>query len=143
MKNIIIIFITLIILSSCSTSKKIEPETCELTDYKQVFDEMAFIVGKLREEVHILGTETNPDYSSIYSETSELLEKTKEIQAPSCLEKSKGLLISTIESALVGIDFYQDGESEKAINHINENTQEILNLYIEELILISSRQPSD
>lgn len=142
MKKIIIIIFTLILLGSCSTTKKIEPEICELTDYKQVFDEMAFIVGKLKEQIHILGTESSPDFSMIHSETTDLLETTKKIQAPNCLEKSKGLLISTIESTIVGIELFQAGERSEAINHINEKTQEILSQYIDELILVMNYQPS-
>lgn len=109
MRKIITIIFALVLISSCSTFSKPEPETCDLTDSKQFMDEMAIIVGTLRENVHILGTETNPDYSAINSEASELLEKAKEIQAPTCLEKSKGLLISTIESTIVGIDLFQAG----------------------------------
>lgn len=127
-------------MSSCSSSSALEPETCDLTENEQVMDEMAFIVGTLREIVHILGTETDPDYSAISSETSDLLEKANDIQAPSCLEKAKGLLVSTIESTMVGIEYFQSGESEKAIKYINEKTNEILMQYIQELMTVMSTE---
>jgi hypothetical protein len=105
-------------------------------------DEMASSVEKLREQIHILGTETQANYAAIHSETSDLLETTKKIQVPKCLGKSKELLISTIESTIVGIELFQAGEPSKAINHINENTQEILTQYLQELISVINSQPN-
>lgn len=136
MKKLILIGIMLVLLSSCAISKDVDQKACNLIDHKQVLDEMAFVVEKLRVIIHTLGTETNPDYSAIKSETSDLLTAAKNIHAPSCLEKSKGLLISTIESAIIGIDYFQNGESEEAIKHINEQTNDILNQYIQELITL-------
>ena len=141
MKKIIIIIITLALITSCSRSSQTEPEICDLSDHRQVLDEMASSISKLKEQIHILGTESNPDFSTIYTETSDLLETTKKIQAPGCLEKSKELLISTIESTIVGIELFQSGEPIKATDHINENTQEILNQYIQELITVIGNQP--
>ena len=89
MKKIIIIIITLALITSCSRSSQTEPEICDLSDHRQVLDEMASSISKLKEQIHILGTESNPDFSTIYTETSDLLETTKKIQAPGCLEKSK------------------------------------------------------
>lgn len=140
MRKIVIIIIALILLSSCSASSKVEPETCDLSEHKQVMDEMASTVEKLKEQIHMLGTESKPDYAEIHSEISDLLETTKKIQVPKCLEKSKELLISTIESTIDGIKLFQAGESTKAINHINENTQEIINQYIQELISVINSQ---
>jgi len=141
MKKIIYMIIAIILMSSCSTSLKSEPETCDLTEHKQVMDEMASSISKLKEQIHILGTQSNPDYSTIFAETSDLLDTTKKIQAPVCLEKSKELLISTIESTIDGIKLFQSGEPIKATNHINKNTQEILNQYIQELITVIGNQP--
>ena len=138
MKKFVLIVIVLMMIGGCSSTITSTPETCEIKDHKQVFDTMGFVVGKLKEQIHTLGTETSPDYLTIKSETYDLLETTKRIQAPSCLEKSKGLLISTIDSMMVGIDFFLAGESEEAIKHINENTNEILNQYIQELIVVMS-----
>lgn len=140
MKNIVTIIIALVLISSCSTASKPEPETCDLTEHKQVMDDMALSVGKLKEQIHKLGTESNPDFTTIYTETSVLLETTKKIEVPGCLEKSKKLLISTIESTIVGIKIFQTGEIVKATNHINENTQEILNQFIQELISVIDNQ---
>lgn len=71
-----------------------------------------------------------------------MLETTKKIEVPNCLGKSKDLLLSTIESTLEGIELFQAGEPEKATNHINENTQEIIDQYIQELISVINSQPS-
>ena len=136
MKKLVVILIVLVFISSCGFSKDIDQEECDLLDHKQVMDEMAFVVGKLRAIIHTLGTETNPDFSLIKSDTSDLLETTRKIHAPSCLEKSKGLLISTIESTIIGIDFFQGGETEKAIQHINEQTNDILIQYIQEIVTV-------
>lgn len=40
MRNILIMIISLVLLSSCSGSSKLEAETCDLSEYKQVMDEM-------------------------------------------------------------------------------------------------------
>ena len=141
MRKIVITIIALILLSSCSASSKVEPETCDLSEHKQVMDEMASIVGKLNDQIHILGTESNPDYAEINSKTTDLLETTQKIRVPNCLGKAKDLLLSTIESTIVGIELFQAGEPLKATNHINENTQEIINQYIQELISVINSQP--
>ena len=104
---------------------------------------MASSISKLKEQIHILGTQSNPDYLAIFADTSGLLDNTKKIQAPVCLEKSKELLILTIESTIKGIKLFQSGEPIKATEHINKNTQEILNEYIQELITVINNEPSN